>query len=528
MPTTIKLKNSVTTTNAPSSLVQGEVAINITDKKVWVGNAATTPIQLLGDGASASFGALSCTTLSASGVATFSAGTVSAPAITTTGDTNTGIFFPAADTIAFTEGGAESMRITSSGDVGIGSTTPGIFGKLAVKTSSTSETAGLAVISSANDSFLTIYNSGSVHNIGATYSSTGSYQPIAFVTSGSERMRIGSDGNVGVGITNPNSFGKLAVKTSSTSVVAGLAVIASANDSFLTIYDGSSTFNIGATYSSTGSYRPIAFLTSDVERMRITSTGKVGIGITPAAWDTSANSTVLQVYSSSILDFLGAQVDFGLNTYYDGSNYRRIGTAEATRYSQSGGAHFWSTAASGSAGSTITWTEQMRINANSPVLCLAGGSTAAGGTGIAFPAIQNASSNANTLDDYEEGTFTPTISGTTSAGTASYVAQIGTYTKVGRLVFFEIYVNWSSGTGTGFLKIDNLPFTSGNTSGYPAVSIGWFNQVALSANSVATAFVGNNESQIYFYEYATGGGASGQVAYDAAGGIQIAGCYQVG
>ena len=64
------------------------------------------------------------TTLSASGVATFSAGTVSAPAITTTGDTNTGIFFPAADTIAFTEGGTEIIRINSSGNVGVGTTTP--------------------------------------------------------------------------------------------------------------------------------------------------------------------------------------------------------------------------------------------------------------------------------------------------------------------------------------------------------------------------------------------------------------------
>jgi hypothetical protein len=51
MPTTIKLKNSVTTTNAPSSLEQGEVAINVTDKKVWVGNAATTPVQIAGAGA---------------------------------------------------------------------------------------------------------------------------------------------------------------------------------------------------------------------------------------------------------------------------------------------------------------------------------------------------------------------------------------------------------------------------------------------------------------------------------------------
>jgi hypothetical protein len=61
------------------------------------------------------------TTLSATGVTTVQAGTVSAPAITTTGDTNTGIFFPAADTIAFSEGGSEAMRIDSSGNVGIGS-----------------------------------------------------------------------------------------------------------------------------------------------------------------------------------------------------------------------------------------------------------------------------------------------------------------------------------------------------------------------------------------------------------------------
>jgi hypothetical protein len=58
------------------------------------------------------------------GVASFPDGSAAAPSITNTGDTNTGIFFPAADTIAFSEGGEEAMRIASSGYVGIGTTTP--------------------------------------------------------------------------------------------------------------------------------------------------------------------------------------------------------------------------------------------------------------------------------------------------------------------------------------------------------------------------------------------------------------------
>ena len=69
------------------------------------------------------------TTLSASGAASFADGTASAPAITNTGDTNTGIFFPAADTIAFAEGGTEAMRLDSSGNMGLG-VTPSAWGSL--------------------------------------------------------------------------------------------------------------------------------------------------------------------------------------------------------------------------------------------------------------------------------------------------------------------------------------------------------------------------------------------------------------
>jgi hypothetical protein len=80
-------------------------------------------------------------------------------------------------------------------------------------------------------------------------------------------------------------------------------------------------------------------------------------------------------------------------------------------------------------------------------------------SGITFPATQSASGNANTLDDYEEGTWTPVIAGLTSAGTGTYDTQNGTYTKIGRQVTVGFFIGWTAHTGTGDMSITGLPFT---------------------------------------------------------------------
>ena len=94
------------------------------------------------------------------------------------------------------------------------------------------------------------------------------------------------------------------------------------------------------------------------------------------------------------------------------------------------------------------------------------GATPSSGTGITFPATQSASTDANTLDDYEEGTWTPTLTfgGVAHNGTYSY--QSAHYTKVGRLVTVTGLVGINSaGTATGTARMTSLPFTAMNQTG---------------------------------------------------------------
>ena len=67
--------------------------------------------------------------------------------------------------------------------------------------------------------------------------------------------------------------------------------------------------------------------------------------------------------------------------------------------------------------------------------------------------------SANKLDDYEEGTWTPVVSGSDNAGTMNYTSRLGRYTKVGRLVTLHFYVEADQGTGSGHLLLGGAPFT---------------------------------------------------------------------
>lgn len=118
---------------------------------------------------------------------------------------------------------------------------------------------------------------------------------------------------------------------------------------------------------------------------------------------------------------------------------------------------------------------------------------------IVFPTTQNPSSDANVLDDYEEGTWTPTIGGGGGESGQVYSSQIGHYIKIGQMVQASCGVTLSTlGTITGQVQVKGLPFTSLNDGGAyrSVVPLFWINfttaavyvQGSLNENATAIGF----------------------------------------
>jgi hypothetical protein len=215
-------------------------------------------------------GTTAAVTIDTSQRAAFVAGTEALPAITTTGDTNTGIFFPAADTIAFSEGGVEAMRIDSSGNVGIGTTTNPAPNKLSVVGGSVQLSGG-----TTSQEGIRIQRASGYASITGINHDNNAFNPIAFITSGTEAARIDTSGNVGIGTSSPT--GKLHV--SGFVLSGGQNYSARFSDAVNSTY--SITHQSGLTNLITDT--AMAFYTSNTERMRIDTSGNVGIGTTATA-----------------------------------------------------------------------------------------------------------------------------------------------------------------------------------------------------------------------------------------------------
>jgi hypothetical protein len=155
---------------------------------------------------------------------------------------------------------------------------------------------------------------------------------------------------------------------------------------------------------------------------------------------------------------------------------------------------------------------RLLTTANGQTLALDGGAVPNSGTGITFPATQSASSNANTLDDYEEGTFTLSLqsvaSGSVTFGGADEI--LGIYTKIGRQVHVMAkLVTASVSTPGGDISFQGLPFTtaSGITYLKVLVAIEYPAVASVPANTGSTYFTlylnSTNNMYVYFGDAAT-------------------------
>ena len=326
--------------------------------------------------------------------------------------------------------------------------------------------------------------------------------------------------------------GNTAVGSGAAKVATGAGINAFGYNSLLANTSGVANSAFGGAYSGT---------TQAALEANTTGSFNVAIGTSALAANLSANNNVAVGYQAGYTTSTGANVTYiGRRAGYvaTGNSNTFVGMSSGDAVTTGGGNTIIGRYTGNNDGLDIRTATNYAVisdgdgnrllsTANGYSLALDGGAVPVSGTGITFPATQAASSDANTLDDYEEGTWTPVVQGSTTAGTATYVSRNAKYTKIGRLVQFETYISWNSGTGTGNFQVGGLPFTVANTPTYPAVTVAYPNNIALTALNVISSYAEINTTYISFAQTPTGGGAATLVAYDGTAEIMLSGTYTV-
>jgi hypothetical protein len=235
---------------------------------------------------------------------------------------------------------------------------------------------------------------------------------------------------------------------------------------------------------------------------KVTGVSGSGTGLTIQAsaaptlgiWDTTDPS-----YFTNL-----TQVDANCYLYNNAAGALLFGTNNTERYRiASDGVATWS-GVGGVAGTAMT----LNSTAN---LVLRGGTAGANGVGVTFPAVQVASSDANCLDDYEEGTWTGTLAGGTTNPTTP-VTVTGRYTKIGREVSIQIqFTNVDTTGASGQIQVTGAPFT--NNSSTSSTGSVLLSSIATFTGSPAV-FIGVNTTVIELYA-SSSGGAAGLVTHNA-------------
>jgi len=465
--------------------------------------------------------------VTSSGVSTFSSDVSIADSIIHTGDTDTAIRFPAADTFTVETAGSERLRITSDGTLRqtgessalgqgtsvakithytIDPTTPGGVGDV-----TTLETTS-ATSNGSDYRFRITKREGS--GGGSCYLDLGgnSDGSISFGTntsgSGTERLRISSNGKVGIGSAIPTEIldvsgtgdMKMVVHTEDSGAGNNAGIRIATGDGYkwlLQVGDATTSGGLRIYQETSG---------SNGERLRITSSGDITTsGLTGITTQTSnvfyeSNSRIVQIDGGDSQGWLAlgssrsdtnayvGGINF-VNRYGQQDNHRFLGYIRLKSTHVSGGSYGTNIlqgqlefATKPSSDTISTTTPDMVISQNGNVEISNGNLVfSTSGTGIDFSATSDGSGTTTSelLDDYEEGTFTPTV--TPSSGsftTASYGDRVGMYRKVGNMVYIQIRTNFNSfnrGSASGNVTITGLPYSALSSANANYLNVGQCN-----------------------------------------------------
>jgi hypothetical protein len=299
------------------------------------------------------------------------AGSAATPSLSTTDDANTGLFFPAADTLAVSTGGTERLRINSAGNVGIGTSSPTVAFEVGNRTfGSQNSNYKLIVNRGISGQYAEFSDDAGAATINGVNGNGGG---IRFLGDGTERMRITGTGNVGIGTSSPPLKLSILSNVNTDNTSTPLLMLGSdRNDRYASINSvrGSASSFIGLAFSTSNNAAP-------AEVMRIDSSGNLGLGVTPSAWGTTAGFKAFQLPSGSVNSFDTTWLITAQNSFSNSSGTRTyVNNGFASEYIQTSGEHRWRTAASGTAGDAISFTQAMTLDASGNLLL--GGTTTPG------------------------------------------------------------------------------------------------------------------------------------------------------
>jgi len=515
--TPISLYYSATGAAVPTAgnLVAGELALNTNDGKLYYKNSSGVVTLLAGATAGPAGGSTTqiqynnAGALAGNGAMTFNSGT-STITLTTLNLTNAlGVAYGGTGLTAGTSGGVLAYTATGTlassaalaanalvigGGAGAAPSTTttgtGVVTALGVNTS----TAGAFVV---NGGALGTPSSGTVTNltgtasiningtVGATTPTTGAFTTLSATGTGAfllgsgattaaryaqiinngsvNGVLFGTEGTTAGGIlTGSSSYSGIISQTGNLDLalgtfgVARLIITGAGAASFSNGLAVTGTLSATGTLSGGTSGTGYSFSGSaPATSLTLDASGNLGIG-------TSSPSTALDVASSNSGITL-------TNTAVSNKKWRLGGSsAAAFQITEAGVADRFTIDTSGN----ITTYGTISVGNVTP---------STSGAGITFPATQSASTNANTLDDYEEGTWTPSV-----GGTATYSVQSGVYTKIGRLVEVSFAMGIAL-VGTGSTTtISGLPFPQIAAAQRSTGAVGYYLSLAVNVLSVVS------------------------------------------